>query len=187
MTEDDVYRYIDAVNRYIDELKRRLWTQLKRHAVQLHALDAELAVSDAFDALLGFLMDRLVFDAIPVASIDRPDSWLHTVVRRKVCIQHRVDKTELHHWRLIEHDPTRKKYEPSAEQEYCRRELARKIMEAIGGLPGRQRDVAELRLLHDYSYGEIAEELGIKVGAVKAHLSRAYEKLRRELGDLYDH
>ena len=33
---------------------------------------------------------------------------------------------------------------------------------------------------------EIAQILGLDVGTVKAHLSRAVAKLRRELADLYD-
>ena len=39
-----------------------------------------------------------------------------------------------------------------------------------------------LRELHGFEYGEIAEALGVDLGTVKSHLSRARARLREALG-----
>lgn len=55
------------------------------------------------------------------------------------------------------------------------------IVEAIAGLPSRQREVVILRFLLDMSEADTAEALGVPKGTVKSRLSRALDKLREEL------
>lgn len=59
------------------------------------------------------------------------------------------------------------------------------VLEALGQLPDRQREVLVLRYYLDLSEAEIAEALGIARGSVKSHASRGAAMLRELLGDLW--
>jgi RNA polymerase sigma-70 factor (ECF subfamily) len=59
------------------------------------------------------------------------------------------------------------------------------LAKAIGSLSDRQRSVFILKHYEDLSLEQIGEALGLEVGTVKAHMSRAVAKLREELRDLY--
>jgi RNA polymerase sigma-70 factor (ECF subfamily) len=52
---------------------------------------------------------------------------------------------------------------------------------AFAGLPPRLRDVAELALIEEKSYAEVAQALAISVGAVKSRAFRAVRLLRKKL------
>jgi RNA polymerase sigma-70 factor, ECF subfamily len=57
-------------------------------------------------------------------------------------------------------------------------ELAQRLREAIGKLPEQQATVFCLRYFDDLPYGQIAERLGLEVGAVGTALSKARGKLK---------
>jgi RNA polymerase sigma-70 factor (ECF subfamily) len=76
--------------------------------------------------------------------------------------------------------------EPDAEDRLFALELGKRLAAGMDCLSDRQRAVFTLRHYEDRSLEEIARILGLDVGTVKAHLSRALTKLRRELQDLYD-
>lgn len=63
-------------------------------------------------------------------------------------------------------------------------ELDLAIKSAIKILPERRREILILRLLHDMSYKEIAEVLGISVNTVDTQLRRALNLLRDQLRHL---
>jgi RNA polymerase sigma-70 factor (ECF subfamily) len=73
----------------------------------------------------------------------------------------------------------------SPEREALAAELRTRLMQALNGLPARQRAVFVLRHYEDYPLGRIAQELGLSEGTVKSHLSRALGKLREDLKDFY--
>lgn len=62
-------------------------------------------------------------------------------------------------------------------------EVYDEILKAIESLPPKQRQVVKLRLLNEWSLEEIAEELGVALGTVKAHLYSGLEKLRKILSE----
>jgi len=66
------------------------------------------------------------------------------------------------------------------------REIAVRITRSVRRLSSRQQAVFLLRHEENRPLEEIGELLGLDVGTVKAHLSRALAKLRRDLSDLYD-
>ena len=59
------------------------------------------------------------------------------------------------------------------------------VLDALGQLPDRQREVLVLRHYLDLSEAEIAEALGIARGSVKSHASRGAAALRELLGDVW--
>jgi RNA polymerase sigma-70 factor (ECF subfamily) len=64
-----------------------------------------------------------------------------------------------------------------------RDELRRRVREALGRLPARDREVLELRHLEQLSTRDTAAVLGISEGAVKTRHLRALQRLRRFLGE----
>jgi RNA polymerase sigma-70 factor (ECF subfamily) len=63
------------------------------------------------------------------------------------------------------------------------KELSEKLEEAIGRLPGRQREVYVLHKIKGLKYGEIAEQLNISVNTVENHMARALRAVRKQLID----
>jgi RNA polymerase sigma-70 factor (ECF subfamily) len=70
--------------------------------------------------------------------------------------------------------------DPEREAEHAL--LQRKIDAALARISEREKTVFLLRHYHDLSLKEIAEALGLTVGAVKSYLFRSIKKLQRELG-----
>jgi RNA polymerase sigma-70 factor (ECF subfamily) len=70
---------------------------------------------------------------------------------------------------------------PTPEQalQYKERELA--IQQALGKLSNDHRSIIILRDIQGFSYGEIADVLGISTGTVKSRLARARADLKRSL------
>lgn len=56
------------------------------------------------------------------------------------------------------------------------------LVQALAGLPRRQREVVVLRYLVDLSEQDVAAVLGMAAGTVKAHSHRGLATLRRQLG-----
>ena len=71
------------------------------------------------------------------------------------------------------------------ERELLSKELGEQLARALGRLSPRQRAIFVLRHYEDHPLEEIAEQLSLQVGTVKAHLARAVAHLRRELKDFY--
>lgn len=62
-----------------------------------------------------------------------------------------------------------------------RKERKQIIHNAINDLPKKYRRVIEMRHLQELSYQEIADQLDLPLGTVKAHIFRAREMLYKEL------
>ncbi len=60
------------------------------------------------------------------------------------------------------------------------------VQEAIANLPEKYRKVIRMRHMDELSYDEIADELNIPLGTVKAHIFRARELLYKALIDKKD-
>ena len=65
----------------------------------------------------------------------------------------------------------------------ARRDEARQVRAAIGGLPKEQARVIELAYFGGYSHSEIAELLDMPIGTVKGRMRLSLDKLRRELAE----
>ena len=60
-------------------------------------------------------------------------------------------------------------------------EKLEKLREAMQQLPDQMRRCAQLRVINDLSYQEIADLMGISINTVKAHLHQAQKVLRERL------
>ena len=70
---------------------------------------------------------------------------------------------------------------PTALQELKNKELGSQIFAAIHALPFQQRGVFSLRYLEGFTLEEISEQMNLSLGAVKAHLWQAGQKVKRSL------
>jgi RNA polymerase sigma-70 factor (ECF subfamily) len=71
--------------------------------------------------------------------------------------------------------------EKDIEATLIRHELLGRVRAAARLLPGRQRAVFTLRHYEELPLEEIGRLMGIGIGAVKSHLSRAVRRIRKEL------
>ena len=62
------------------------------------------------------------------------------------------------------------------------REQVAHVWRAVENLSERQRTVFLLRFVEEMELKEIAESTGMGEGTVKAHLSRALARVRKEIG-----
>jgi RNA polymerase sigma-70 factor, ECF subfamily len=68
------------------------------------------------------------------------------------------------------------------EQQLLARERVQSVWRAVEGLSGRQRSIFLLRYVEEMEIAEIAAATNLSEGTVKAHLSRAVNRVRTELG-----
>ena len=60
-------------------------------------------------------------------------------------------------------------------------EARRLLAEALPKLPPRQKQALTLKLQNDWKYDRIAQEMGLSVGSVKAHIFHAIQSLTRHV------
>ncbi|MDX1594077.1 MAG: sigma-70 family RNA polymerase sigma factor [Gammaproteobacteria bacterium] len=103
-------------------------------------------------------------------------SWLFTIVRRENARQYerkRLDMVDDVDFERV--GAPREEYDTSTEAFVLRR--------ALEALPEEYREPLVLQVIGGYSTEEIAEQMGIKAGAVMTRLFRARKKLREVLGE----
>lgn len=70
----------------------------------------------------------------------------------------------------------------SPEQQLLARERVQAVWRSVEGLSGRQRSIFLLRYVEEMDIAEIAAAMELSEGTIKAHLSRAVNRVRAELG-----
>ena len=75
--------------------------------------------------------------------------------------------------------------DPLADEIVERTERDKIIHQAFTTLPQNQLEVVKLHFLEDAAHSEISERLGVPLGTVKSRLRLAFQKIRKELGDLH--
>lgn len=76
--------------------------------------------------------------------------------------------------------------DPGADAALLHKEERRLLSEAILDLPPKMRQSVTLRVYRDQSYQEIADQMGISIQTVKAHLFQARRQLRRRLEGYFE-
>jgi len=152
----------------VEELYAAHWRRLVRLSVLLvgDVGTAEEVVQDAFVAMHG-RWGRL-------REPDKALAYLRQAVvnRSRSALRHR-GVVHRHAARQTDPDPA-----PPADTGALAGDRRAAVLEALGALPRRQREVLALRYYLDLSEADIAMTLGISRGAVKAHASRGSARLR---------
>jgi RNA polymerase sigma-70 factor (sigma-E family) len=102
-------------------------------------------------------------------TLDNPGGYLRTTVLNGCRRWHRSNTREDRRLRLV-----------SANDMASQPEV-REMVDALQGLPYRQRAVLVLRYWADMTEAEIAQTLGCRPGTVKSLASRGLERLRKEV------
>jgi RNA polymerase sigma-70 factor (sigma-E family) len=156
----------------VEELYAAQYRRLVRLSVLLvgDVETAEEVVQDSFVAMHGRWR-----------SLREPDKGLaylrQTVVNRsRSVLRHRGVRAR--------HVPPGAPDLPGADEDALVSERRAAVLDALRGLPDRQREVLALRYYLDLSEADIAETLGISRGAVKSHASRGVAALRTVMEDV---
>lgn len=112
-------------------------------------------------------------------------AFLYTTVRFKVLNHYKHAKVEKDYFALLakEMDSAVSTTDEAIEE----KELAKRIEAGLNKLPPKMRAVFELSRVHEYSYKEISEELGLADNTVKRQISNALKIMRESVkkGFLY--
>ena len=154
----------------------------ERHAPDIYRFCyVRLGLRDAADDLTARVFIRAIerlhqYKPKPGATFR---SWLFAIARNMLADDWRRRKDI----RLLpdQIDLTRDDY-PGPEAVTIHRSEMDRLRAALAGLPERQQDVVELRMV-GFTGPEIADALGISIAAVKSAQSRAYASLRKSLSE----
>ncbi|GAA2129880.1 SigE family RNA polymerase sigma factor [Actinomadura napierensis] len=108
-----------------------------------------------------------------VQRADSPEAYARTVLTR----------TYLSHLRKSSNRETPRERLPDAVAAESDRALRMTLLDALAGLPARDRAVLVLRYWEDQSVEDVASALRLSPGAVRNRSMRAMAKLREALGD----
>jgi RNA polymerase sigma-70 factor (ECF subfamily) len=146
------------------------------------AADADEAVQDAFVKVFLHIeqyREELSFDV-----------WFMRILVN-ACLDRLKSRTRQQRWIASPNDEAQEArpleqavgLEPSSEHQLLVRERWQQMLEAVAGLPDRQRLVFTLSHLDERTAGEISASTGMSPATVRVHLFRAIRKLRAVLGD----
>jgi RNA polymerase sigma-70 factor (ECF subfamily) len=139
-------------------------------SVVMEPADAEDVAQDAFIAAL---------ERLDSCQPDRFAAWLMKIVRnRAISLQRRrrVRRSEPLEWAVELKGPG----DPGTDLDRTR--LRQRLLEAMSGLPERQREVLLLHDLEGWRHREIGDAMGMKEGTVRYTLFQARRAVRERLG-----
>ena len=123
---------------------------------------------------------RLARHAAMIDDAERAPAYLRSIVLNLARDHNRRGLVSLRHFstRGREVDVT-----IDAGDQVARSDDHRRVVEAVRGLPARQRDCVTLRYFDEYPIERIATTLGVSANSVKTHLQRGMAALERALGE----
>jgi RNA polymerase sigma factor (sigma-70 family) len=166
--DGDVGAYERIVEEYQHIAFRAAYLMTRNHE------DAEEAVQE------GFVKAFAALDRFRVGAPLRP--WLIKIVINEARNRRRgTGRRARLELRAVEGFKVSGAYSASAEAQVLVMDERAALLDAVESLADRDRAVVTCRYLLDMSERETAEALGWRLGTVKSRLSRALERLRREL------
>ena len=137
----------------------------------------ELAEDLAQETLLKVWRKAKLFDPSKASA----STWIFTIARNlRIDAARRAARPK-----PDEEDPSLKpSAEPLADEVVEREERDATIRRAFTILPEKQREVVMLHFIDDAPHSEISERLNLPLGTVKSRLRLAFQRIRKELGDL---
>jgi RNA polymerase sigma-70 factor (ECF subfamily) len=163
----------NVVREHQSRIYRVLWCELR---------DDEAAATLTQDCFLKAYRGRAEF---------RGDSTVQTwLVRIAINLARDYQRSRRHgFWRKLLGSGTRESEfatemaedeAPRADRALIAREQLRRTMAAVKTLSPQQQSVFHLRFIEELSLEEVAAVMGVEVGTVKSHLSRAVNALRQQ-------
>ncbi len=138
---------------------------------------------DALDAVQDAMMKMLAYRERPAVEWT-PLFW--SILRRKIVDVQRRQRFRLR-WLRPEGEGEAEASLDWADaalgpsQSHAQREAYARLVQALRGLPARQREAFTLRVLEELDVADTARAMGCSEGSVKTHLSRAREALQKQL------
>ena len=150
------------------------------------ALQARLNSSDEVEEVLQEVAVAAANQSVKEVPVDRTGPWLYRVALRQVMLFRRkagrrkkLVKNFAAGRRPVESDSGRE--DPL--RFLLLQERRQAVREAMGHLCERDRQLLLLKYVEGYSYGQIAERVGVTPSAVQSRLHRARAALRKHLAD----
>jgi RNA polymerase sigma factor (sigma-70 family) len=168
----------EAISVEAEELVIRLFQTEGRSLVRLARLfvdDRDAAEDVVQEAFL-----RLARHAGKIDAIERAPAYLRSIVLNLARDHNRRGLVSLRHHATKGREVD---VDTSAADQIVRSEDHRRVLDAVRGLPTRQRDCITLRYFEELSIERIAATLGLSVNSVKTHLRRAMAALDRRLAE----
>jgi RNA polymerase sigma-70 factor (ECF subfamily) len=116
----------------------------------------------------------------------RPSTWIYGIAHfkalaaRRAAARNKRSKVISVDFETLSRAPA----EDDLQKQLEAREEVKRVRQAIQSLPQRYRQVIELAFFENLPYGDIARRLGMAEGTVKTQVSRARERLRRQLATM---
>jgi len=140
---------------------------------------ADLADDLAQEAMLRVWRKARLFDPAKASA----STWIFTIARNlRIDAARRAARPALD----PEEPALLPEHEPLADAQIEAAARDEKIRASFAALPAAQYDVVRLHFVEDLTHSEIAERLGTPLGTVKSRLRLAFEKIRKDLGDIVE-
>jgi RNA polymerase sigma factor (sigma-70 family) len=171
-----------AIPAVADDLVVRLFHTDGRSLVRLARLFVD--DRDAAEDIVQEAFLRLARHAGDIETVERAPAYLRSIVLNLARDHNRRGLVSLRHVTTAGHDVDVTDDPAGEVADQLARDAAHiRVLEAVRGLPLRQRDCIALRYLEEYSVEQIAATLGVSENSVKTHLKRGMEHLRERLGE----
>jgi RNA polymerase sigma factor (sigma-70 family) len=168
----------EAITIEAEELVVRLFQTEGRSLVRLARLFVD--DRDAAEDIVQEAFLRLARHAGKIDTIERAPAYLRSIVLNLARDHNRRGLVSLRHHATKGREVD---VNTSAVDQLVRSEDHRRVLDAVRGLPARQRDCITLRYFEELSIERIATTLGLSVNSVKTHLRRAMAALDRALAE----
>jgi RNA polymerase sigma factor (sigma-70 family) len=135
---------------------------------------------DAAEDIVQEAFLRLARHAGRIEARDRAPAYLRSIVLNLARDHNRRGLVSLRH--LATHGREVDVVDDAADRLVISEEH-RRVLDAVRGLPTRQRDCVALRYFEECPIADVAATLGLSVNSVKTHLQRGLAALDRALGE----
>lgn len=168
----------DAIGVEAEQLVVRLFQSEGRALVRLARLFVD--DRDAAEDIVQEAFLRLARHAGRIDGVERAPAYLRSIVLNLARDHNRRGLVSLRH-----HAASGREIDlaDSVGDQLVRTEEHRRVLEAVRGLPARQRDCITLRYFEEFGIDRIASTLGLSPNSVKTHLQRGMAALDRALSE----
>lgn len=148
---------------------------------------ARLGDREAVDDVMQEVALAAVRQSAPLRDVDKLAPWLYRLAIRQCLLYRRTcGRRRKLTYRFVEAVPP-SEHDPSSVDPLSwllADERRRMIRVALDRMPARDAEILLLKYIENWSYHQIARQLGLSHAAVEARLHRARQRLRSELGAL---